>query len=257
MRIGLIQEDFIFGQVDQNYDIVAKAIKDLARTGADTLILPEMWSTYFSKEDFENTADLGAQRTRDFLSGLAKDLGVNIIGGSISEKDGDDFYNSSLVFNKDGEEITHYRKAHLYKRAGEDNYYRPGKEIKTFDLAGVKCGVCICHDISFPEWIRAYALAGVQVLFIPTGWPENGIENWVHLAKARAIENQIFIICANSTGTGSFKFGGRSVAVGPDGQSLLELGDKAQRSLVQIRPEEIEVQKDFFNLLAERRPDIY
>ncbi len=257
MKIGIRQEEFVFGDIEQNFDIAKRAIEEAANAGARTVILPEMWSTYFSKENLAEKADQEGAKAGEFLSPLAKELNINIIGGSIAEVSDGTFYNSSLVFDQNGRKVSHYRKAHLYKLAGEDNYFSPGDSIQTFFLGGIKCGVCICHDISFPEWIRLYALVGVEVLFVPTGWPETGIENWLHLARARAIENQIFIVCTNSCGIGSFKFGGKSIVVGPDGNTLLELGDSPHLGLVEIDPKAVAIQREKMNLLQERRPDLY
>lgn len=257
MKVGILQEAFVFGDVDGNYRRAEEAIAESARAGADTVLLPEMWTTYFSKENMAQTADVDAARTTEFLSRLAKKYGVNVVGGSISEQCDGVFYNSSLVFNRDGEQAAYYRKAHLYQVAREHTYFTPGDEIATFELDGAKCGVAICHDISFPEWIRLYALAGVEVMFLPTGWPEAGIENWLHLSRARAIENQMFIVCANSCGVGSFKFGGNSIVVDPNGATRLLLGEEPERRIVEIDAGDVDSARQRFNLLEERRPEYY
>lgn len=257
MKLALVQGEFKFGNIEENYTRASAYIKKAKESGAETILLPEMWNTYFSKEDMSVKSDREGQRTKKFLSGLALDLNVNIIGGSIAEARGGSYYNTSYAFAKDGSLLGQYSKAHLYKAAGEDKYFSQGNEICTFNLDGIRCGLCICHDISFPEYIRLYALEGVEVLFVPTGWPEEGIEKWLSLTRARAIENQMIVACCNSSGLGSFKFPGRSLVAGPGGIDLLDLGESSCLGLVEVDTGITQDEKTKANLLLERRLDLY
>ncbi|GAB3062433.1 carbon-nitrogen family hydrolase [Virgibacillus ainsalahensis] len=199
----------------------------------DTIVLPEMWNTGYALTELENTADRHEEPSASFLSKLAKTYHINIIGGSIGNKKGEQFYNTSLVFNRNGERIYQYDKIHLVPMLNEHNYLTGGKEkVKPFELDNIKMGLIICYDLRFPELARSLALEGAQVLHVVAEWPEARVDHWKHLQLARAIENQFFVVSSNSVGVyDGTDFAGRSMVIDPWGKALA-IGDSSKEETV-------------------------
>ena len=178
------------------------------------ILLPELWSTGYYPTPVENFADKDGRRTKEFLCAAAKKFSVNIIGGSVIVESGGQIFNRSYVANRRGEIVASYDKTHLFSFAGEDKVFSAGDKISVVELDGVKCGVAICYDLRFPEFIRKIALAGAEIIFIPAAWSLKRLTPRQILTKARAIENQIFVVFANSSG--------KSEIINPLGESLAE-----------------------------------
>ena len=122
----------------------------------------------------------------------------------------DGIYNTAFVFDRNGKEIGAYDKTHLFTPMAEDKYFQKGDHLTFFELDGVRCGIIICYDIRFPELVRSYAVKGLDMLFVVSQWPAVRIPHLLALTKARAIENQMFVVCCNSCGTaGSTVYGGQ------------------------------------------------
>lgn len=200
MKVTILQLKPTLGDVEKNFENFGRWIKGAAEYGADTVILPELWSTGYYPTPVENFADKNCERTKKFIGELAKSCGVNIVAGSVIAQVKGKIFNRSLIFNRRGRLLTFYDKAHLFSFAGEEKIFSAGNKIKTFELDGVKCGIAICYDLRFPEFIRQIALEGIEILFCPAAWSLKRILPRQFLSKARAIENQIFVVFANSSG---------------------------------------------------------
>ena len=130
MKIGCIQLNMGFGKVEENYERAEKFIREAASQGAEIIVLPEMWNTGYALEKLDELADVNGERTKAFLSSLAKELGVHIVGGSVSVKREDKFYNTMYTFNNEGELVGEYSKAHLFRLMDEHLYLEAGSEMK-------------------------------------------------------------------------------------------------------------------------------
>lgn len=158
---------------------------------------------------------------------LAKKYKVNIVAGSVSNVRGGKVYNTAFVFDRAGSCIAEYDKTHLFTPMGEDDYYTCGDHLCRFTLDGVKCGIIICYDVRFPELTRSLALQGLDMLFVVSQWPKERIFHLQTLTVARAIENQMFVVCCNSCGTaGKTVYGGHSAIIEPFGKTLVLAGRK-------------------------------
>lgn len=188
----------------------------------DTVILPELWTTSFMLKDLDRLADVEGYPTKDFLRNLAKSYKVNIVGGSIANKVNGKIYNTSYVFNKNGELVYEYSKVHLVPMLDEHLYLTGGdNEAKIFELDGIKMGLIICFDLRFPELARTLALQGAQVLYVVAQWPTPRKFHWTTLQEARAIENQVYLISSNNVGTvNDVKYAGSSMIVDPMGETI-------------------------------------
>ncbi|MGO4890238.1 carbon-nitrogen family hydrolase [Anaerobacillus sp. MEB173] len=234
MKISVYQMDIVAGNPEENRKKVkAWAEKVVKEENSDTLVLPEMWTTAYTLEDLKTIADDEKQVTIDFLSGLASEHQVNIIGGSIAQKVGDKIYNRAVVFNRSGELIYQYDKIHLVPMLDEHLYLEGGQTgAEVFELEGVKMGLIICYDMRFPELARSLALEGAQVLFILAEWPSARVNHWKALQIARAIENQMYIVSANRVGVhDGVEFCGHSMFVDPWGDVLLQGTENKEETL--------------------------
>lgn len=242
MQIAMAQFKSRLGEVEKNFEVAENFIR--AAKNSDVVVLPELWSTGYFPTPLENFADKNAERTADFISHLSRKLNLNIVAGSIiAEVDGK-FYNRCLVSNRCGEIVATYDKAHLFTFAGEEKIFTTGDKIVTVEIDGVKCGLAICYDLRFPEFIRKIALQGVEILFVPAAWSLKRLTPRQILTKARAIENQFFVVFVNSAGM--------SEIVNPVGEIICNAETDEKISSVSI---DLESRKKFIammNLLADR-----
>ena len=165
MKISIVQFKSELGAVEENFATAARLIE--AASSSDVIILPELWSTGYYPTPVENFADIDGRRTIEFLCAASKKFSVNIIGGSVIVKSGGKIFNRCHVANRQGEIAAAYDKTHLFSFAEEDKVFTAGDKISTVELDGVKCGLAICYDLRFPEFIRKIALAGAKIIFIP------------------------------------------------------------------------------------------
>ncbi|CEM61089.1 carbon-nitrogen family hydrolase [Treponema phagedenis] len=258
MKVSIIQCSLALGDVEKNFHTIEEGIRDASKEKPDVIVLPEMWNTSFIFENIENLADLDSKRAKAFLSNFAKEFCVNIVGGSVASKRDGKLYNTCYVYDRAGKEIASYNKAHLFSPSREYGLFERGNQISTFEIDGVKCGVAICYDVRFPEWIRKYALADVQVLFLPAAWPTVRSLHWDILNRARAIENQMFVVAVNSTGQApSVQFGGRSAVIDPWGEYIIKPDTINGIKTGEIDLSVIQNIRAYINVFKDRREELY
>lgn len=192
MKVSSVQIDANKAKKDP-YGYAQAWIHRAAQEDPDVILLPEKWNLFSSPEDHMEGADRNGDKTRKMLSRLAKQHRVNIVGGSVAEARGGKLYNTCHVFDRTGEEVLVYDKAHLYRAGVERGFYAAGDRPGLMTLDGISCGVAICYDMDFPEWIRCYALKGTDILFAPFDWPAKWLGHMELVIRSRAIENQWFV----------------------------------------------------------------
>ena len=246
MKISIAQFKSKLGSVDENFSTAERLIA--AAKNSDVILLPELWSTGYYPTPVKNFADIDGEQTKNFLCAAAEKFSVNIIGGSVIVESGGKIFNRCLVANRLGKIITAYDKTHLFSFAKEDEVFSAGDKISVVELDGVKCGLAICYDLRFPEFFRKIALIGAEIIFIPAAWSLKRLIPRQILTKARAIENQIFIVFANSSG--------KSEIINPRGEILIESGRGEEILTAEINlRERVEVIGEM-NLLADRNLSI-
>lgn len=232
---------------------------DEAMAGApDVLVLPELWDLGFYPADVRELSDAEGREAEAFLGGLAREHGVNIVGGSIARRTQSGVRNSCMVFDRRGGLAGIYDKCHLFSPGHEDRHFEAGDEAGLFDLDGIRAGVLICYDLRFGEFAGSLALQGAKLLFVPAAWPRPRLDHWQLLCRSRAVENQCFVAAANGCGQlGKLSFCGHSVIVDPSGAILAEAAEDAQCVTAGCDPALVEAARARLPVFTDRRPELY
>ena len=202
-------------------------LNEAAREGAQAALLPELWTTGYSLDRFAELAEDCGPMTLEFLRGEAKRLNMAIVGGSFPAARDGGVYSTCYVVGPDGEVLSEYSKEHLFPLLREPEYLRPGKPGRVAKTPLGNWATLICFDIRYPESARQLAYRDARVLWVPAEWPAKRLEHWRTLLRARAIENQLFVVAANRCGTGdNTQWGGHSTVIDPWGEILAEAGDE-------------------------------
>lgn len=225
-----IQMSSIIEDKWENFSKIAELIDRNIKKGTDIIVLPEVWTTGWYPKVFEDSAeDLDNSETIEFLSELAQKYNANIIGGSFVCKKDKKIYNTCPVINRQGELIATYDKMHLFSYYGcdEGKYITKGKNPVLVDIDGIKIGLSLCYDIRFPEIYRAYRKSGADLLINMAAWPMTRAVHWEALTKARAIENQCFMMALTQSGkiTKDEYNLGHSRIIDYNGEVLSEISD--------------------------------
>jgi len=202
---------------------------------ADLIAFPEVFVVRGTDADYRRAAESPGGPVAERLAALARRCRSWLLAGSLVERCGRRFYNTSVLFDRNGRVRARYRKIHLFEvRIGpgrwirEGNAYDSGRTPVCARIEGWSAGLAICYDVRFPELFRHYSSRGADVLFVPSNFTQNtGRDHWEVLVRARAIENQCYVIAPNQCGgnpaTGIASYG-HSMAVGPWGEVLCEAG---------------------------------
>lgn len=239
VRTSVIQLDCSDSEQPQiRIDRVLKLIEQLG-ANSDLVLLPELWNAgAFNLELCRELAQPIDGPLPTALSDLARRLGIWIHGGSFCERDEDQLFNTSVVFNPSGELVGKYRKVHVFTYAREQDTMTPGSEYVVIDTPLGLTGLATCYDARFPEMFRAMREAGAQAFLIPSGWPTKRVGQWNALLPARAVENQAWVIANNQVGLqGTHVLGGNSMIVDPLGVTQSHAGDSEEIFSVDIDPE--------------------
>ncbi|HEU4963337.1 MAG TPA: carbon-nitrogen family hydrolase [Bacilli bacterium] len=258
LKLALLQIDIAFGDPEANRAKARAWIEQAAQQGADVIVLPEMWTTAYSLENIRDIADRDGAETIALCNELAKTYHVNIHAGSVANLRGDDVYNTTYLFNREGEVVGDYSKIHLFRLMDEEKYLLGGDKVGRFQLDGVEVGTMICYDLRFPELARTLSLDGAQVLFLPAEWPHPRLNHWRHLQIARAIENQMFVVSCNRVGrAGETEFFGHSMVIDPWGEVVFEADETEGLHLVEIDLGIVPEIRSRIPIFEDRRPDLY
>ena len=219
------------------------------------LVFPEMFATGFSMNAGKVSAFAG--ETRDFMAGLAARLSVFVLGGYAEPSDPLPA-NACSIFAPDGREILHYRKLHPFSLAKEDRHYCGGETVETVELEGVRVTPLICYDLRFPEPFRPAART-TDLYCVIANSPDKRREAWSTLLRARAIENQAFVLGVNRVGIGSGEpHAGDSALVDPMGAVAAAAPVYEEGVFVgEVDPQEVVRVRRRLSFLKDRRPELY
>ena len=250
-----IQFNISLGYIDANLDTITAALQRVFQRGAKLAVLPEMWSCGY---DYRNLTELAKETPRVLRTLQNECLKLKMVTvGSLPELEENTIYNTAYVIDR-GEIVGRYRKLHLFSTMREDQFLGSGNHSLVVDTSVGRLGVAICYDLRFPELFRKLALEGAEIICLPAEWPKPRQEHWKTLLRARAIENQLFVIAANCCGVqGKLDFTGLSQLISPLG-NVLEIAAEEDVELVATFDfSEMEQYREKINILNDRRADIY
>lgn len=248
---------------------VAKAgdmVRQAAESGANIVVLPEMFHCPYDKSYFKAFARQGHEETVKQLSAWARDNGVLLVGGSVPEVEGEKIYNTCFVFDEAGQRIARHRKVHLFDidvpgmRFKESNTFTPGDAVTVFDTKYGKMGVAVCFDVRFPELFRAMANRGAKVIFLPAQFNmETGPRHWELSLRARAVDNQVFFAAASAARYDGFSYEcwGHSAVIDPYGEILASCDEKEQILYADIDLDRVEQVRRQLPTSQHLRRDVY
>jgi predicted amidohydrolase len=198
---------------------------------ADLIVMPEMWSVGLYPELKESKFLNETEKILDEVLKISKKFDTIIIPGSLPLLKNGDIYNTSFFVTPHGISVNSYKKNHLFKVGGEDKYTKAGDKLAVFDTKFGKISPLICYDLRFAEMFRTLAMRDVSIFIISAQWPMSRKDHWSSLLKARAIENQAFVIATNLCGhDGRLEFAADSVIIDPWG-NILELAENKETIL--------------------------
>lgn len=256
--ITLGQMDVVLGEPHQNLAKATTLVAEAASRGSHLLVLPELWSTGY---DLENAARYAAPIDQGIfteVATLAEKFHLYILGSNLSLLGPGKFGNTAVLFGPQGDVLATYTKIHLFRLMAEHQFLWPGESPTLVDTPWGKAGLTICYDLRFPELFRAYALRGAKMIFLPAEWPRPRLEHWRVLLRARAIENQMYIIACNRVGSSKGNaFFGHSAIIDPWGETVIEAGEDETLVTAGIEVELVDQIRSKIPVFQDRRPSVY
>jgi predicted amidohydrolase len=236
MRIEILQYSIAWEDPEENFSMLSGWLAESPPEAGSMLVLPEMFSTGFSM----NVARLAETRdgpSASFLREIARRYGVCALGSYPYRcPQGGKALNRLLAYGPDGSVLARYDKIHPFSYGQEADHYRGGRRLPVFDYQGWRVCPTICYDLRFPELYRRGVLeGGAELILVIANWPRRRREHWNGLLRARAIENQAFVVGVNRVGEDpGLSYSGDSAVIDPMGKDLLALTDRPVRHGLQL-----------------------
>ena len=260
-RVGVFQTEVELKNREKNQENLRNWMKErYAPSDIPTAIaLPELWDVGYCLDEAEAYADRGSKSALALLSGLAKQYGVWFTGGSVLAESEGRYYNRTHVIAPDGKLVAQYDKVHLLPFITSEVGVITGGAGECLYTAGdAKCGNIICYDIRFPEWVRSYALSGIDALFVSAQWTSARMDLWKTMIRAHAISNAFYIVAVNCGGmSGDISYGGGSLVCGPNGEILFEGNSAADTGFVELDLDGLAETRGFLKVFESRVPKFY
>ncbi|MFD7182959.1 carbon-nitrogen hydrolase family protein [Streptomyces sp. NPDC056637] len=258
LRTALLQSSGRPGSVAENLKVLDEAAGRAAATGARLLAAPEMFLTgYAIGDDVARLAEPADGPSAQAIAEIAGRHGVAVAYG-YPERDGEPVFNSAQLIAPDGTRLANYRKTHLFGCFERDSFTPGDQAVVQAELDGVRIGLMICYDVEFPENVRAHALAGTDLLLVPTAQmhPYQFVAESV--VPVRAFENQMYVAYVNRVGQeGEFEFVGLSTLAGPDGVARARAGRGDELICADVDPAFLAASREANPYLSDRRPGLY
>ncbi len=262
ITVSIAQLDVIEAEPERNLERGFAMIAEAARRGADLVCFPELWTTGL---DWNRNRQLAAGHA-SAIEAMAAQAARNAIWISSPmlrlSADGA-LHNSSFLFAPDGAQAACYDKIHLFSPLHEDRCISAGSSLCVAETPWGPTGLSVCYDLRFPELFRACALRGAVLQICSAAFPHPRQEHWRVLARARAIENQFFMLAVNRVGSehtgaqGNISFCGSSAVIDPWGTALAEAGEQECLLTARIDIDQCAAARSAIPVLRDRRPETY
>lgn len=224
MKVLAIQLDPAWDNPTANLAKVSEIVRSAAPAHETLVVLPEMFASGFNMD-----VSAAVRRDREIvtsLQNLATELGVGFVAGVARASAGGKGTNNATVVGTAGNLVTEYAKIHPFTLGGESDAYDAGQQIVTFPWGQFTVCPFVCYDLRFPEIFRHATINGANLFIVIANWPISRVEHWVTLLRARAIENQAWVVGCNRTGRDpNTLYSGRSIVVDPLGVIRADAGD--------------------------------
>lgn len=263
MRIACVQSNVAFGDAAANVARAILQLEALHGQGVDLVVFPEAFLTGYCVGSLASARAIAIDRSDvQPLVAACDRLGIGVVVG-FAERAEEGVYNTAALIEP-GCAPRYYRKTHL-PWLGMDRFVTPGDALPIFDTAYGKIGILICFDLRVPEAARSLALAGAELLVLPTNWPEGAETSAEHVSIARAAENRVFVAACNRVGEEhGFRFIGHSKIIGPSGRVLASAGEGEEVIVADIDPAEARIKRNVMipgeyetAVFDCRRPELY
>jgi deaminated glutathione amidase len=249
-----------------NEEQVFALLEQAAREGVDLIALPEVWPLQGSATLIREAAEPVPGPRTERLAAFARQHGVWLHGGSVLERDGERVFNTSVLFDREGQPVASYRKIHLFDAdppnavpSRESSVFSAGDQVVTAETEFGRVGLSICYDVRFPELYRALAVQGATILFVPAAFRyETGVDHWHALLRARAIEDQAFVVAAAQWGSWGpegreRRNFGHSLVADPWGRVVAEAPDGVAVTVAELDPTQLAHVREILPALRHRR----
>ncbi len=244
------------GELRYNCDTVEKMLSELAAHDCQLAVLPEMWSSSFPYPVLKDMAK-ETPAILDRMRNTARDKRLVIVG-SLPEAREEAIFNTSYLIDSTGEIAGKYRKVHLFSLYNEGRHFGEGRSAEVFSTSIGKIGLMICYDLRFPEFARKLAIQGAEIICVSALWPLVRIDHWSLLLRARAVENQLFVIGCNGCGAEKkITWGGASVIISPMGSVLAEAGPDEMSIHGLLNEREMSEFRKMIPCFEDRAPGVY
>ena len=256
ITVALAQTQIVWEDQEHNYDIAEKRIREAVSQKAEAVFFPEMSFTGFSMNTDATKESDG--RTVQRMRVLAQQYRVSIGFGWVKDCIAacGKCENHYTVVDSAGNVLSDYAKIHPFSYSGEDLKFQGGSSLAYFMLNGILCSTFICYDLRFPEIFQA-ASQNAHVIVVPANWPAKRREHWKTLLRARAIENQVYILAVNCVGeAGGILYTGDSCMISPDGDVRAELSGTEGMIVLELT-DDVERFRREFPVKRDRREAFY
>lgn len=260
MNIEIFQFKVEPANVALNEETITNWFAEYVTAKTDIVVLPEMWNNGYALPQLKELAGNQLSRSFEFISKLAIQYKVDVIAGSVSNSMKENIYNTAFAVSKNGYLINSYDKVHLVPMLDEPSFLTPGNAVpEPFTLSdGAKVAHITCYDLRFPELLRYPARKDAQIAFYVAQWPAVRLNHWTALLKARAIENDIFVVGCNACGDdGKTEYAGHSIVINPNGEVIAELEEKPDHLTCDIDLDEVTNQRNTIPVFKNLRPHLY
>jgi deaminated glutathione amidase len=256
------------GDKQRNLAAAERLVRESAASGAEFVALPEKWNLLAGGEELVAGAEPLDGPSLTAARGWARELGIHLLAGSVSERgaEGERASNTSVLIGPDGADLAVYRKIHMFDvDAGgvsyrESEHERPGSELVTAPVGELILGMTVCYDLRFPELFRILALRGARIVAVPSAFTlATGRDHWEVLLRARAIEDQVFVVAPNQSGEAPPHYSsfGHSTIVDPWGVVLATAPDGEGFVAAELNLADQDRVRESLPSLANRRPEAY
>ncbi len=266
MRVAVVQLNSTADK-DRNLEAAGRLVRAAAADGAELVALPEKWNLLAAGPELLAGAEALDGPTLTAARTWARELGIHLLAGSVSEQGPDGkAFNTSVLIGPDGDDLAAYRKIHMFDvdvdgiAYRESDHEEPGGEIVVAPLPQASLGLSVCYDLRFPELYRILAVRGARIVAVPSAFTlATGRDHWEVLLRARAIEDQVFVLAPNQVGEAPphFRSYGRSTIVDPWGVVLATAPDEECFVAADLDLAAQERVRESLPSLANRRPQAY